>query len=83
MSQADEKAERVRILQQDASARTGSTFLDHAAIANPEPGGRFARATTIQSGLEYPRLPSGPWRRPDPSGDEPPLAIDVNAMDRG
>jgi hypothetical protein len=83
MSQAEEKAERVRVLQQDASARTGSTFLDHAA---PDPvGGRFAHLappTVINGATKYPKLPSGPWRS-DPVPDEPPLGIDINSLEGG
>jgi hypothetical protein len=43
----------------------------HAALALEKQRGRIPI---------YPQLPSGPWAAPDPSGDELPLNIDVNAV---
>jgi len=87
-TQAEEKAERIRVLLQDKSARDGTTFAERAAAtANDERGGRFATyrapATVVKGGPDYPRIPSGPWSEPDPTGIEPPLGVSVDAVDIG
>lgn len=73
-----DQAERRRV-QRD-------TYLARAQAELDEAGGRFKGKTpsTIihkNPASIYPRLPSSsPWAKPDPSGDEPPLGIDVNAV---
>ena len=85
MTQADEQRERRRQMAEDQ--RRLSTYRDHAEN-DPELqlGGRFAKVTPTTvvgaaSGPVYPRLPSGPWAEGDPSGDEPPLGLDINAIE--
>ena len=62
------------------------TYLSRAQTELEEAGGRFTRQTpsTIiakNPASAYPRLPpSSPWTAPCPSGDEPPLNVDVNAV---
>ena len=71
-----DQAERRRV-QRD-------TYLARAQAELDEAGGRFKRQTPRLVGAgppQYPRLPSSsPWASPDPSGDEPPLGIDVKAV---
>src|SRR5262249_24164231 len=61
-----------------------STYLDHAiASANLEAQGRFRRETEskITGTPTYPRQPSSsPWSTPDPSGPEPPLGYEIDAL---
>jgi hypothetical protein len=75
----DVKAERIRELLQDMSA---STYADHTAVVNPTPGGRFAHLSKEQQAgpSAYPKMYSGPWAQPDPSGIEPPLGYSVNDL---
>jgi hypothetical protein len=62
------------------------TFLSRTQLDADRVDGRFAkqRPTTIiakNPASAYPRLPpSSPWSAPCPSGDEPPLNVDVNAV---
>jgi hypothetical protein len=86
MGREDEisQAERRRILQEERRAKT---YLAEAqANTDLELGGRFAklpRATFVGAGpsVKYPRLPANsPWHS-DPCPPEPPLGIDINAMD--
>jgi hypothetical protein len=84
MSEVKEQAERLSVLRQDKSARDGSTYAAHAEAAADPVGGRFAHLAppkVVKGGPDYPPIPSGPWAAPDPSGDEPPLGFDVNALD--
>jgi hypothetical protein len=63
----------------DNAASTYQNFAQ--SDASLENQGRFAKAQHIsgtQPTTQYPRLPSGPWSGPDPSGLEPPLGIDVS-----
>jgi hypothetical protein len=85
-SQAEEKAERIRVLLQDKSARDGTTYAERAAAtANDERGGRFAGyqspAAVVKGGPDYPRIPSGPWSEPDPTGQEPSLGYSVDQLE--
>jgi hypothetical protein len=45
-------------------------------------GGRFKKenATQVVGIPTYPTPPNGPWATPDPSGPEPPLGYDINAL---
>lgn len=60
-----------------------STYLDHAsAEADQVSSGRFANqtATRVAGVPKYPRQPAtSHWSR-DPTGVEPPLNLDVNAV---
>ena len=63
------------------------TYLSRAkATLDDEAGGRFTKqmpSTIIHKNpaAQYPRLPSSsPWSAPCPSGGEPPLNVDVNAV---
>src|SRR6516165_12349684 len=87
-TQPEEKAERIRVLLQDKSARDGTTYAQRAATdVDLNPGGRFATyrapATVVKGGPDYPRIPSGPWSEPDPTGIEPPLGVSGDAVDIG
>jgi hypothetical protein len=63
------------------------TLLAHAIADAAGPGGRFARLTPAAvTGAtpipQVPRLPaSSPWSSGDPVGPEPPLGLDVNAVE--
>jgi hypothetical protein len=63
-----------------------STYFAHANDVELEIGGRFAKVmpTTITGSepiVKYPKQPEGsPWAS-DPIGAEPPLGIDINAME--
>jgi hypothetical protein len=67
---------------------SNDTFFSRAArTLGSELGGRFshepeARPRIVGKGpLPYPQQPTGsPWAGADPTGDEPPLGIDVNAV---
>jgi hypothetical protein len=85
---ADEarKAERRRRLIEERRMRS---YLAHAeASANDEAGGRFAalpeRKPTVigaKAEISYPAQPEGsPWAN-EPSGTEPPLGYEVDAME--
>jgi len=54
------------------------------AQADPEieAQGRFKKHNpTIVSGIpQYPTIPSGPWVSPDPSGPEPSLGYEIDAL---
>jgi hypothetical protein len=87
-SRAEERAERIAVLKQDLAARDGGSYAEFAqANANDTSGGRFnkiehlAPPTVIKGPTNYPPIHSGPWSARDPSGDEPPLGFDVNALD--
>jgi len=72
------------VMRQDYSARTGSTFLDHTALVDPAPGGRFAR----QEHLKPQIIKGGPGDYPAGSNgwsgkremDEPPLGYSVDEV---
>jgi hypothetical protein len=73
----------------DIAGRT-STLRDHAHRFADTEGGRFAFAKAHQPPMDfsgvptYPRLPpNSPWATADPSGVEPPLGTDVNALRSG
>jgi hypothetical protein len=67
-----------------------STYLDHV---EPSPGGRFAEAARrerlakpqivgTEPSARYPHLPaSSPWAGPDLVGVEPPLGVEINALE--
>lgn len=77
-------AEKRRIIAEEQI----SSYRAHAeANADMDLGGRFALvqkpATVVGAspGVSYPRLPeSSPWHT-DPLPPEPPLGIDINAME--
>jgi hypothetical protein len=78
------QAERRRILAEDRRART--YFSEAQANADLELGGRYAKVTTttvVGTGpIQYPRLPlAAPANQAAMVGDEPPLGIDINAME--
>jgi hypothetical protein len=70
--------EREQILRNDQRVRSGSTFLDHT---HSEEGGRFAKPTNVIGSTPTPTYPAGPNWSVDPTGVEPPLGIDVNAVE--
>jgi hypothetical protein len=80
----DVKAERIRELLQDISARNGTTFADLTAVVNPTPGGRFASreapATIVKGGPDYPRQPASSYWHTDVVGPEPSLGFSINDM---
>jgi hypothetical protein len=59
----------------------GETYFERAQVdLEAELGGRFAKPRPMVSG-EVPEQPAtSPWSR-DPVGREPPLGIDVNAVE--
>jgi hypothetical protein len=79
------QSERRRIL---AEGRKTSTYHQQAqADADLEMGGRFAKVmptsvTGTTPGPQYPRQPAdSPSNQAALVGDEPPLGVDINAMD--
>ena len=85
MAAVDEvsQAERRRVLAND---RKVSTYRDAAqASIDDLCGGRYGAigkpTVTGASPISYPRQPEGsPWAS-DPIGDEPPLGVDINAIE--
>ncbi len=71
-------------LRRETLRNDRSTLLDHArAHADDAAGGRFKRelATSVVGVPNYPKQPeTSPWHH-DPVGPEPPLGLDVNAME--
>jgi hypothetical protein len=70
--------EKAAILKNDERVRSGSTFLDHT---HSEEGGRYAKPTNVIGSTPTPQYPAGPNWSVDPTGVEPPLVIDVNAVE--
>jgi hypothetical protein len=71
--------EKAAILKSDQRVRSGSTFLDHT---HDDEGGRFAKSRTVigsEATAQYPMV--GPNWANDPTGVEPPLGFDVNAIE--
>jgi hypothetical protein len=69
--------EREQVLRNDK--RVTSTFLEHT---HSEEGGRFAKPQTVIGAtptVQYPM--AAPNWSVDPTGVEPPLGIDVNAVE--
>ena len=59
-----------------------STYLDHARAEADQPSGRFAKqtATKVVGVPKYPRQPPTSFWASDPTGVEPVLGVDVNAV---
>jgi hypothetical protein len=83
-SEAEEQAERRRVMLQDADVRRqqgGSTYLDHTH--DDTSGGRFAAIGTpyVVGSTPIPKYPELPADSPfhhDPVPPEPPLSADEN-----
>src|SRR6516225_2418392 len=71
--------EKVEQLRNDQ--RNASTLHQFASSEAGEIGGRYAKPSNVTGSagaVHMPRLPeNSPWAAPDPSGQEPPLNIDV------
>jgi hypothetical protein len=67
--------QRLRDAQRNKDA---STFLSHT---HNEEGGRFAKPQQVVGATPAPDYPAGQNWANDPTGVEPPLGIDVNAID--
>jgi hypothetical protein len=84
MNKADEisQNEKREVMKNDRL----NTYQAHAAASiDEERGGRFSvqtKPTVIgQSPISYPKQPpNSPWASDDLLGPEPPLGIDINAM---
>jgi hypothetical protein len=78
MSEAEEQAEKRRLLLQNKSACDGPIFFDHAEAA--QLGGRWShlnRPTVIKSASDYPAAPQ--WSKDAALvPDEPPLGFAVD-----
>jgi|SRR5215510_16025415 len=71
------QAERRKEVERD------SYFRRAQGDAETELGGRYKKpVTVIGAGVpEYPRLPANsPWATPDPTGPEPPLGYEIDAL---
>jgi hypothetical protein len=71
--------EKAEVLRNDQRVRSGSTFLDHT---HSDEGGRFAKPTIVigsDGAAQYPM--AAPNWSADPTGVEPPLGFDVNAVE--
>jgi hypothetical protein len=74
------QSERRAILRNDRKA-AASTYLDHAiAMAEMEAQGRFKRETASQV-VGVPQYPAASPSHADPTGPEPLLGWDVNALE--
>jgi len=74
------QADRLETLLNDKRVqKDASTFLSHT---HSEDSGRFAKPQTVigLDSVQYPTLPENSWTN-DPTPTEPPLGIDVNAME--
>jgi hypothetical protein len=67
----------------------GVSLIDYARLQSPKPQGRWAAAAiekaekAAEQGPSYPQQPpNSPWHH-DPVPTEPPLGINVNAVDIG
>ena len=58
------------------------TYFNRASADADMVGGRFKKATeaSVTGTPTYPTPPSGPWATPDPSGPEPPLGYEIDAL---
>jgi hypothetical protein len=73
------QADRLSTLLNDKRVKDASTFLDHT---HSEDGGRFAKPSTVIGSDGPPEYPmAAPNWSPQAVGVEPPLGIDVNAME--
>jgi hypothetical protein len=70
--------EKAALLKNDERVRSGSTFLDHT---HSEEGGRYAKPMNVIGSTPTAQYPAGPNWSVDPTGIEPPLGIDVNAVE--
>jgi hypothetical protein len=81
----DEQRTRRETLENDRRVRAGQTMFGRAqADADAEYGGRFAalsKPVVVGSGPTYPQLPASSSWSHDPVPPEPPLGIDVNAVE--
>jgi hypothetical protein len=81
-NEADMKTKR-EMLSQDRKANT--YFEQASATMGQELGGRFQHLARGQQQVvgstpnAYPRIPSGPWSEPCPTGIEPPLGYSLSA----
>jgi hypothetical protein len=74
-----ELAERRAIIR--AERQPEATFSALNKLHDPPAGGRFAKADYIVGEEQVPTYPAGPaWGR-DHSGIEPPLNLDINALE--
>jgi|SRR6516165_7983731 hypothetical protein len=77
------QAERRAMLKQDRA----STFFARAMASMGEELGRYSHlgkeqvVTGSKPVPQFPRIPSGPWSEPCPSGTSPPLGYSVDAME--
>jgi hypothetical protein len=81
LSRQEEQSERREVLENDKRVREqGSTFLAHT---HNGAGGRFAAISspTVIGAEATPKYPQGPAWCADQTGIEPPLNIDVNAIE--
>jgi hypothetical protein len=65
-----------------------STFFDRARAEAGQELGRYSHlgkeqaVTGSRPVQQWPTIPSGPWSEPDPSGQEPPLNVDISKVDQ-
>jgi hypothetical protein len=79
------QAEREAELRNDQRVRSGHTFQSRAIAEADDVRGRWAEINKSNvvgatPRVEYPRLPENSWTN-DPTGVEPSLGIDVNAVE--
>jgi hypothetical protein len=85
LSKHEEQADRREVIENEKRLRSsssdqGSTFLAHT---HNDTGGRFSAISnpTVIGTEATPKYPQGPAWCADPSGIEPPLGVDINAME--
>jgi hypothetical protein len=75
--------EREQVLRNDQRVRSGSTFQSRAIAEADDVRGRWAEInkSNVVGATPTPQYPAGPNWSVDPTGIEPPLNIDVNAVE--
>jgi hypothetical protein len=82
LSKQEEQAERRDIIENEKRLR-GSTLSQFAQSDAAEARGRFSAISnpTVIGTETTPKYPQGPAWCADPTGVEPPLGVDINAME--
>lgn len=72
------QAEKAAILVED---RRNSTMLGRSQLDLLELGGRYARQSQVVGGTGAPEYPAASGWTQDPGGVEPPLGLDISAVE--
>jgi hypothetical protein len=75
------QSERRETLENDQRVQRDTLQFRTSADLGLENTGRYAKPFAVTGQTPTPQYPAGPNWAPDPVGVEPPLGIDVNAME--